>query len=334
MIPDLNFVNAFLSIFVISVSLLAFRIWRFVHADADLQTLNARIPSDHFKGKVVWVVGASSGIGEYLAYKFVKEKAHVILSARRLDQLERVRKSCEEIIGKNDNKVEVMPLDILDYAAQKRVTESILKKWGSLDVVALNSGISQRSLVEEAEFEVDKQLFEINVMSYISLTKLLLPSMLKARKGHFMVTSSVAGKLGTPVSATYASTKHALHGFFDSLRYEVVDSNIKVTLFCPGPVVSEGSQNAFSAKSGQTVSHGKSAEFAKATNDAKMSSERCAELAVSAVANQIDESWISTQPILTFVYLVQYAPSVAKFISKKVVAKRVTAYKSGSPVIN
>lgn len=101
-----------------------------------------------------------------------------------------------------------------------------------------NAGRSQRGLAEKTDIKVDQDLFHLNVISQISLTKSLLPHFIERQSGHIMVTSSVAGVFGSPCSATYSASKHAMQGYFRSLEAEVKDYGIFVTLACPGPVVS------------------------------------------------------------------------------------------------
>ncbi len=97
-----------------------------------------------------------------------------------------------------------------------------------------NAGISQRSLVIETELDVHRKIMELDYFSYVALTKALLPHFIARKTGHFVVVSSVMGKIGTPMRSAYAAAKHALHGFFDCLRAEVSPAGIKVTILTPG----------------------------------------------------------------------------------------------------
>jgi len=313
-------------VFLVLFLYLAYKIIRLFFADADLATFGAKIPSGTFEGKVVWIIGASSGIGEHLANKFASQNAKLILSARRVQELERVRKNCVE---RGAKEILVLPLDTLDFTSHVKKVETVLNQFGQIDYLINNSGRSQRSLAEDTEFSVDVDLFTLNVFGIISITKAVLPSMIKNRSGHIVVTSSVAGKMGAPVSATYAGTKHALQGYFDTLRMEVADRNITISMICPGPVVSEGTENSFTAKSGINVG-----DVGKVANAYKMPTERCVDLMIAAIANRIEESWISDHPILFFMYVNQYAPNVARWMGNKIGRKRVEAFKSGNANIN
>jgi short-subunit dehydrogenase len=192
-----------------------------------------------FQNKVIWITGASSGIGEALAYAFSTEGALLILSSRRVEELERVKKACA-----HPDQVTIIPLDLLDTTALEARTAQAIAAFGHIDIMVHNGGISQRSLVIETGLDVHRRVMELDYFSYIALTRHLLPHFAERKSGHFVVTSSVMGKLGTPMRSSYAAAKHALHGFFDCLRAEVSYLNIKVTLLTPGYIRTNISQNA------------------------------------------------------------------------------------------
>jgi dehydrogenase/reductase SDR family protein 7 len=109
---------------------------------------------------------------------------------------------------------------------------------GKIDIIVLNAARSQRGLVERTVLSIDREIFDLNVIGTLSMTKAALPHMIERKSGHVVAISSVAGKMGAPVSGSYSATKHALQGFFNTLRYEVADRNITVSTVCPGPFVS------------------------------------------------------------------------------------------------
>jgi len=193
--------------------------------------------TNHFKNKVVWITGASSGIGAALAEEFAQAGAQLILSARRREELERVAAKCP-------GTALVLPLDLSRADTFPPLVEAALERFGRIDVLVNNGGISQRALVKDTRLEVDRRLMEVNFFGTVALTKAVLPSMLKAKSGHVVVISSVMGKIGTPQRSAYAASKHALHGFFDCLRAEVSDDGLFVTLICPGYVRTDVSKNA------------------------------------------------------------------------------------------
>ena len=175
-----------------------------------------------FSGQVVWITGASSGIGEALTLAFAKCGAKLVLSARRRDELERVAAKC----GAAD--VFVLPMDLAKSDHFDALAAQVLERFGRIDVVVHNGGVSQRALVKDTQMEVHRRVMEVNYFGTVALTRAVLPAMLAARRGQFVVISSVAGKLGTPLRAAYCASKHALHGFFDCLRAEVWRHNVAV----------------------------------------------------------------------------------------------------------
>jgi short-subunit dehydrogenase len=179
--------------------------------------------------KVVWITGASSGIGEALAYELSAHGAKLILSSRRVAELERVKNNCAHL-----DDVHILPLDLTDNANLEAKVPVAIALFGHIDIMVHNGGISQRALVAETAIAVHRQVMELNYFSYIILTKAILPHFIARRSGYFVVTSSVMGKIGTPMRAAYAAAKHALHGYFDSLRAEVDQYGIGVTILVPG----------------------------------------------------------------------------------------------------
>jgi dehydrogenase/reductase SDR family protein 7 len=194
-----------------------------------------------FTGQVVWITGASSGIGEALALQFAREHSKLVLSARRQNELERVRDRCVQA-GAAD--VLVLPLDITDQAAFPAAVEQVKARFGRIDMLINNAGLSQRSICVNTEMAVYRTLFEVDVMGQIALTKAVLPGMLAQGSGHIAVTSSVAGKIGAPQRTGYCAAKHAVMGFFDALRAEVADQGIRVTTITPGFIRTAVSDNA------------------------------------------------------------------------------------------
>ena len=142
------------------------------------------------KNKVVWITGASSGIGEALAQSFASEGAQLVLSARRVDELLRVKKSLKIA----DVDVMILPLDLSDTAKINELTQQVIAKFGRIDVLVNNGGISQRSLAKDTSMEIVRKLMEVNFFGTIALTKSVLPYMLKQKSGHIIVMSSIAGK--------------------------------------------------------------------------------------------------------------------------------------------
>ncbi|XP_018059843.1 PREDICTED: dehydrogenase/reductase SDR family member 7 isoform X1 [Atta colombica] len=263
------------------------------------------------KGKTVWITGASAGIGEHLAYVLAKAGCKLILSARRIAELEQVKKTClEENRNLTDNDVEVYPMDVLDLDSHEKAFEHVINKFGKLDILVNNAGRSQRAKWENIEIAVDKEMFNLNVFSILSLSRIAIKHFLKVGEGQIVNSSSLAGIVPAPMSATYCATKHALHGYFRPLFLEHPDNNISVTMVCPGPVQTEFLAKSFTEKSGQNYG------VATDTSKNKVSVERCAILMGVAIANELDEVWIATASSLRLVYLIYCFPNFAKWIIK------------------
>lgn len=232
---------------------------------------------ERFAGKVVWITGASSGIGEALAHAFAREGARLVLSSRRAGELERVRR----LLPRADDHL-CLPLDLTQSAEFPALVAQVLGRCGRIDLLVNNGGVSQRALAAEAELAVERGLMEVDYFGPVALTKAVLPTMLAQRSGHLVVVSSVMGYIGTPGRSTYAAAKHALHGYFDSLRAEVWREGVKVTLVCPGYVATQVSANALGAR-GEL--HGRT----DATHLEGISAERCAAATLQAVARGREE---------------------------------------------
>jgi len=199
------------------------------------------------KNKVVWLTGASSGIGESLAYELAKRGAKLILSARREEVLNKVKQKCLELNSSlNDDDIKVLTLDLEQTQELNDKASQAIKLFGAVDILINNGGISQRSLAFETSVEVDERLMKINYIGTVALTKAVLPTMVKAKRGQIVTVSSMVGKFGTPYRSGYAASKHAIHGFMDSLRAELHDNGIIVTIVCPGFVATNVSLNALS----------------------------------------------------------------------------------------
>ncbi len=200
-----------------------------------------------FKDQVVWITGASSGIGAGLAQVFHKEGAKVILSARREAELERVKAQCNAGPG----AVHVVPFDVVDAAAREEAARRVEDISGKVDVLVNNAGISQRALGKDTDMDVDRRIMEVDYFAPIALTKLVLPKMMQRKSGHLVVTSSVAGKYGIPLRSAYCAAKHALHGYFDTMRIELMPYNISVCLLVVAGIKSNVSFRALTGDGGE-----------------------------------------------------------------------------------
>lgn len=194
-------------------------------------------------GKIVWVTGASSGIGEEIAKQAAMNGASVVLSARNETQLIRVKESLHH----SSNHL-VLPLDLSESAHFQSLVETVVAHYGKIDVLVNNGGLSQRSEVHETPMEVDRKIMEINYFGNVALTKAVLPVFRKQKSGQFIVISSIAGKFGFFLRSAYSASKHALHGFYESLMLEEEHNHIKVLIACPGKINTPISLNALNAE--------------------------------------------------------------------------------------
>ncbi|MFN8288470.1 MAG: SDR family oxidoreductase [Chitinophagales bacterium] len=183
-----------------------------------------------FQGKVVWITGASSGIGEALALTFAKHKAKLILSARRTEELERVKKAC--VLA--DEDILILPLDVAEHDKIEAATQQVLNRFGRIDILVNNAGLSHWSKIKDTKLDVIKHIMNVNFIGGAALTKAVLPTMLQQKAGQVVVISSILGKIVTAKQAAYNASKHAIHGFYDTLRAETSGDGIKVLIVCPG----------------------------------------------------------------------------------------------------
>lgn len=253
---------------------------------------------------VVWITGASSGIGEASAKKFAKEGYQVIISARNETELNRVKSECINL-----SEIMVMPLDLIQIDSFEDKVREAISFFGKVDIVLHNGGISQRSLIKETGLEVDRKLMEVNFFGTVALTKAILPHFIARKSGQFAVVSSLVGKFGSPYRSSYAASKHALHGFFDTLRAEHFQDNIFVTMICPGFIRTNVSINAITADGS---SLGKMDE----AQEKGMSPADCAAKIFSAITQKKEEVNIGGKETIA-VYVKRFFPGIfSKFIKK------------------
>ena len=204
-----------------------------------------------FKNKIVWITGASSGIGEATAYRFAQEGASLLLTALEDDLLEQVANRCKEL-GAPDARA--LPFDISQLDQLDGLAEKAWSMFGHLDIFYNNAGISQRGTVVETEMHVFRKVMDIDFYAPVLLTKNILPRMIEQGGGQLVVTTSIAGCFGFPMRCAYSSAKHALYGFFETIQAENYKDNIRVTIVCPGRVQTNISVHALEKDGRQ---HGK-----------------------------------------------------------------------------
>ncbi|KHF41770.1 SDR family NAD(P)-dependent oxidoreductase [Halalkalibacter okhensis] len=182
--------------------------------------------------KTIWITGASSGLGRDLAIEAIKQEYTVVLLARNINKLRELK----DVLKEKGGKAFVYPLDLSRPLMVEEVTEQIMKEVGQVDVLINNAGFGVFDKVEEANINDVQEMFSVNVVGLIALTKAVLPYMAKINQGHIINIASQAGKLSTPKSSVYSATKHAVLGFTNGLRMELMDTNIHVSTVNPGPI--------------------------------------------------------------------------------------------------
>jgi dehydrogenase/reductase SDR family protein 7B len=217
-----------------------------------------------FKNQVVWITGASSGIGEAMAKDFVKRGAKVILTARREERLKHLAESLNQ--NRSEICAKTLTADLSELNALPEIAAQALLVFGHIDVLFNNAGVSQRGFVVDTSFELEHHMIKLDLLSPIALTKAILPHFVRRKSGRILVTSSLMGDLELPGNATYACVKHGINGYFYSLAYELKSLGVRVQVLQPGFVKTEVSLNSLTASG---APHGKM----DATHENAMSAE-------------------------------------------------------------
>ncbi|GAA4804365.1 SDR family NAD(P)-dependent oxidoreductase [Olivibacter ginsenosidimutans] len=264
------------------------------------------IPINH---QVIWIIGASSGIGEGLAYHYAALGAKLILSARSKDRLYRVKTACKG----SPMHVHVLPLDLENLADLEARTHEALRIFGRIDLLIHSAGITQRALALDTQLNVAQKIMNINYWGPVAATQAVLPSMLQRGSGHIVVISSLMGKIGTRFRSSYAASKHALHGYFESLRPEIYDNNIAISMVCPGFVNTSLGEKALTGDG--EIYQKKDAVHAQA-----MSVEQLVKRLVPYIQKQKEEIFIAGKEIKV-IWASKYLPG--KLFRKKIREARV-----------
>lgn len=260
-----------------------------------------------YQNKVVWITGASSGIGEALALAFAKAGALLVLTARNEQKLNALKIKCDAIHG----NAMVLPVDLSQLEFLPVAVEQVIKKLGRVDVLINNAGMSQRALVKDASLDIDRCIMELNYFSPVALTKAILPYMLKQGSGQVVAVSSIVGKFGFPLRSAYSASKHALFGFFDSLRAE--EDLIDVSIVIPGRIQTNISLNAIDKEGNAT---GKM-DAGQANG---MSADKCAKIVFKGLAKKKKEILVGNEELL-MVHIRRFLPRLYYRMAKNVSAR-------------
>lgn len=232
------------------------------------------------KDKIIWITGASSGIGEALCYKLNEAGAKLIISSRSSEGLYQVKNKCP----KNKIDIHVLPLDLENISDLNEKGQSALNIFRRIDIIIHSGGVSQRSLAIDTTLDVAQKIMNINFWGTVALTQSILPSMISNQSGHIVIISSLVGKFGTKFRSAYAASKHALHGYFDSLRTEI-DPKISISIICPGFIKTNVTINALTANGTRQ----NTMDDAQANG---MSADECASQIIKAIKSRKEEVYI------------------------------------------
>lgn len=232
------------------------------------------------KNKIVWITGASSGIGEALTYQMNAMGAKLIISSRNAESLYAVKARCKG----SPLDIHVLQLDLEKTESLPSAAVEALRIYGRIDLMIHSGGVSQRSLALDTDLKVAQRIMDVNFWGTVVLSQSVLPAMLANKSGHIVVISSLVGKFGTRLRSAYSASKHALHGYFDSLRTEL-DPSVNITIVCPGFIKTNVTLNALTADG----------SLQNTMDDAQangMPAEECAAEIVRAVMAKKEEVYI------------------------------------------
>lgn len=262
-----------------------------------------------FADKIVWITGASSGIGEATAYRMAMEGASLVLTSRNESALEKVREKC---LADGAADAKVLPADLSNLENLTQVSEQAWSLFGRIDIFFCNAGISQRSNTIDSQMDVIDKVMDVNYFAPVTITKTILPKMVANGGGQIAITTSIAGKFGFPLRCAYSSSKFALYGFFETVQAECYKDNIRVTFVCPGRVQTNISLYALE-KDG--TPHGKM----DAGQAGGITSEKAARKIVNAIYRKKREVLVGGKELI-MVHIKRWFPGLAARIARNIKA--------------
>jgi short-subunit dehydrogenase len=231
--------------------------------------------------KNVWITGASSGIGRALALAVARAGGNVLLSARRVDELNAAAAECRRYGG----QVEVLPFDLADTDALRGVAAEAAARMGGIDILCNVGGVGMRGTALETDLSVARRIMNVDFWGAVELTRAVMPAMLSRRSGQVVVLTGVLGKFSAPRRSFYAAAKHALHAWGESLREETLGSGVEITFLVPGWVRTGISAQALESDGSP---HGRM----DAGQERGISPEECAARALKAIIAGVPEQLI------------------------------------------
>jgi short-subunit dehydrogenase len=258
-----------------------------------------------YKGKIVWITGASSGIGEAVALAMIDEGAIVIASAPFLDELEVVKNK-----SFHPENFHCVPLDLMQSETLESIAKRLIEQFGRIDILINNAGISQRALAVDTPIEVDRKIMEIDYFGSVILTKAVLPQMIKQGGGYLVCTSSLVGVFGFPLRSGYSAAKHAMHGFFESVRIENFQHNIKVNIIIGGRIKTNVSMGAIMAD-------GKAYGKMDAGQNKGITPQKAAQQILKGIRKNKPEILVGSSELL-MVKIKRWLPKLHGYLSRKI----------------
>lgn len=249
-----------------------------------------------FKNRLVWITGASSGIGKQIALQLAHEGAKLILSTHNADELRPVAAECRNYTS----FCEELVFNLANPAEVQQVAESTTAKHPDIYCLINNGGISQRALAIDTPMELTRKIMEIDFFSYVIISKAVAQNMVRNHEGFIAATSSISGKFGFPQRSAYASAKHAVQGYFETLRAELKPYNVSVTILYPGRIRTNISLHAIDSRGNE---HGK---MDPGQNNG-LAPEICAKRYINAIKKRRPEKLIGKIELLP-VYLKRFFP--------------------------
>lgn len=257
------------------------------------------------QNKIIWITGASSGIGEALAYAAVNEGAKIVISARRENELKRVAGACKT----DPSNVFVLPLDLENTSTISEKVEQVIQKFGRIDVLINNSGMGHRTKAVNTPTGIDRKVMEVNFFGTINLTKAVALKMQQQKSGKIVTIASIMGKYGLPLYATYSASKFALYGYFESLRQELYADNVKVLIVSPGFINTDVSTKLL-------LENGSEYGVKSESQNKGMSPADCAKGIIKAIKGNRDHKYVGGYEIFS-VYVKQYFPKIFYRLMRK-----------------
>jgi len=267
------------------------------------------MPDETFSQNVIIITGASAGIGKELALQLAREGAWLSLAARNTKRLEEVAEQCR----KSGAKALVVPTDVSDKEQCRRLIEKTVQEYGRLDTLINNAGITMWALFEDIkDLSLPERIMQVNFFGSVYCTYYALPHLKKSR-GRIVAVASLTGKTGVPTRTIYAASKHAMAGFFDSLRIELADTGVAVTMIFPGFVSTDIRERAMNGE-------GKPLQVSPLPEDEMMPVEECAGRIMKAMRERKREVVMTARGKIG-VWLKLIAPGLVDKIARKAIEK-------------